>query len=292
VGAWRAGRPLLLKVVGDLAWEIADDLGWVADGVDAFQQRRYGVRVEALRRAQRGVARAARRVIVPSAYVRRIVEGWGVEASRLEVVPNGVAPLDAPPLSPEKARAELGLAGDYVVTSVGRLIPLKRFERLIEALAQLRSDLPEARLVLIGSGPGEGPLRALATERGLAERVRFTGRLSRADVMKHLRASHVFALVSTHEGFSHALLEAMQAGVPVLATDVGGNREVLEDGRCGQLLGDASPPAIARALRDLHGAEAARARLAAEGERRARESWPAMLAATLQAFERTLAGPR
>jgi glycosyltransferase involved in cell wall biosynthesis len=289
IGARLAGRPTLLKVVGDLAWEIADDLGWIGDGVEAFQRRRYGLRVESLRRAQRAVARAGRRVIVPSGWVRRIVEGWGVDPARLQVVHNGVPPLEVPLPSREEARRRLGLAGDFVVTSIGRLIPLKRFELLIEALARLRADVPGARLVLVGSGPQEDRLRALAASAGVAERVRFTGRLPHAEVMAHLRASDAFALVSTHEGYSHVLLEAMQAGAVVVATDVGGNRETLEDGRCGRLLRDATAEEIAGALRDVWRSPAERLRLAAEGERRARESWPAMLHGTTEAFERTLA---
>ncbi|HVR71260.1 MAG TPA: glycosyltransferase family 4 protein [Vicinamibacteria bacterium] len=289
VGARLARRPALLKVVGDLAWEIADELGWTEDGVDVFQTRRYGPRVEALRRLQRTVARGARGVIVPSAYLRRMVLDWGVEPERLHVVQNGVPPPAHPLPSAEQARQRLGLAGDFVVTSIGRLIPLKRFDLLIRALAALRGEVPQARLVLVGSGPCESALRALASESGLAERVRFAGRLPHAEVVHHLRASHVFALVSTHEGFSHVLLEAMQAGVPVVATDVGGNREVVEDGRCGRLLEEASPAAVAAALGDLWRSAVLRARLATEGERRARESWPAMLEGTLRAFAHVLA---
>jgi glycosyltransferase involved in cell wall biosynthesis len=292
IGARLARRPTLLKVVGDLAWEIADESGWVKDGVDVFQRRRYGPRVESLRRAQRAVARGARRVIVPSAWVRDIVAGWGVKADRLHVVHNAVPPLDAPLPAADEARRRLGLAGDFVVTSVGRLIPLKRFALLIEALAQLRPELPEARLVLVGSGPCEHALRARAANLGVADRVHFAGRLPPDEVRLQLRASDVFALVSTHEGFSHVLLEAMQAGVPVLATDVGGNREALEDGRCGGLLRKATGAAIAEALWGLAGRPAERARLAAEGERRARESWPAMLEGTLQAIEQALPGGR
>jgi glycosyltransferase involved in cell wall biosynthesis len=287
-GARLAGRPALLKVVGDLAWEIANDLGWVEDGVDAFQLRRYGPRVEALRRVQAAVARGARGVIVPSAYVRRIVESWGVDRGRLYTVPNGVPPLETALRPPEEERQRLGLAGDFVVASVGRLIPLKRFDLLIEALARLVPAVPEARLVLVGSGPCESRLRARAAALGVGDRVRFAGRLPHAEVLRHLRASHVFALVSTHEGFSHVMLEAMQAGVAVLAADVGGNREVADDGRCARLLGEATPDAVAAALLELWRSPAERARLAAAGEPRARESWPAMLEGTLQAFERAL----
>jgi glycosyltransferase involved in cell wall biosynthesis len=292
-GARWARRPLALKVVGDLAWEIADDRGWVADGVAAFQAKRYGARVEALRAVQRRVARAAERVIVPSRYVERIVAGWGVRAQRLHVVPNGVPPLAAPLPSREAARAELGLPGSsFVIASVGRLIALKRFELLIAALGLLRGRVPDPRLVLAGAGPREDALRAHAAGQGLSDRVRLTGRLAPADVRRLLRAADVFALVSTHEGFSHVLLEAMQAGAAVVATDVGGNREVLEDGRCGRLVQDASPEGIASALVALHGAPGERARLCEAAERRARESWPAYLEGTLDVLERARARAR
>jgi glycosyltransferase involved in cell wall biosynthesis len=221
-----------------------------------------------------------------------MVTGWGVDPERLDVVHNGVPPLDAPLPPAEEARRRLGLAGDFVVSSVGRLIPLKRLDLLIRAVAALRADTPEVRLLLVGSGPCEARLRALAAALEIADRVRFTGRLHHRDVLLHLRASHVFALVSTHEGFSHVLLEAMQAGVPVLATDVEGNREVLEDGRSGRLLGEAGVAIVAEALRELWGDRGERTRLAAAGERRARESWPVMLERTLDAFARTLAEVR
>jgi glycosyltransferase involved in cell wall biosynthesis len=146
--------------------------------------------------------------------------------------------------------------------------------------------------VLVGSGPCAPRLRALAGDLGVADRVRFTGRLDHADVQLHLRASHIFALVSTHEGFSHVLLEAMQAGVPVLATDVGGNRELVEDGRTGRLLRTADVSELAHLLRELRDDHGQRARLAEAGQRRAHQGWPAMLEGTLRAFERALAEPR
>ena len=285
-GARLARRPLLLKVVGDLAWEIADDLGWIADGVDAFQARRYGARVQALRRAQRAVARAAAQVIVPSRYVQRIVAGWGVPADRLQVIPNGVPPPEIPLPDRDAARRELGLDGGFVVTSIGRFIPLKRFDRLVTAVGRLRDRAPDVRLVLIGSGPAEPALRALAAATGVADRVRFAGRLPHAEVMRHLRASDLFALVSTHEGFSHVLLEAMQAGVPAMATDVGGNRETLEDGGCGRLLASAEPDAIAAAILELSRTPEERARLAAAGQARAAGSWPAMVGRTIEMLSR------
>jgi teichuronic acid biosynthesis glycosyltransferase TuaC len=203
-----------------------------------------------------------------------------------------VRPLDVPLPSAAEARQRLDLSHGFVVTSVGRLIPLKRFDLLIRATAALRPHVPEMRLVLVGSGPCEAGLRALAAELGVAGRVRFTGGLAHRDVLLHLRASDLFALVSTHEGFSHVLLEAMQADVPVLAADVGGNNEAVEGGHAGRLLRDTSVENLTEAIGEMWRSPGERARLAEAGKRRARESWPAMLEQTLAAFERTLAGTR
>jgi glycosyltransferase involved in cell wall biosynthesis len=217
--------------------------------------------------------------------VHGIVAGWGVPAGRLQVIANGVPPPEVPLPAREAVRRELGFEG-FVVTSIGRFIPLKRFDRLITAVGRLRDRVPEVRLLLIGSGPSEPVLRAHAEAAGMADRVRFAGRLPHAEVMRHLRGSDLFALVSTHEGFSHVLLEAMQAGVPAIATDVGGNRETLEDGRCGRLLASAEPDAIAAGILELARAPEERARLAAAGEARAAASWPAMVARTIETLSR------
>ncbi|MGL1834070.1 glycosyltransferase [Rhodocyclaceae bacterium SMB388] len=129
----------------------------------------------------------------------------------------------------DAARDTLGLPREaFVVANVGRLHPDKDQATLIRAFAHARERLPAgALLAIIGSGRLEAKLEALAQELGLGESVRLLGQVP--EVWRHFRAFDVFALSSDHEPFGMVLLEAMVAGVPVIATDCGGAPEVLVD---------------------------------------------------------------
>lgn len=151
-------------------------------------------------------------------------------------------------LNREAARAELGVEGDqFLFGSVGRLIPKKRFDLLLRALA----GLPDARLLLIGGGRERARLEALATQLGIVDRVRFVGHVDNASRL--LRAFDAFVLPSgAEEAFGIALLEAMLAGVPVLASDAPGPSEVL--GETGTQFPDGDEAGLTEALRNMFAA--------------------------------------
>ncbi|MBI3305361.1 glycosyltransferase family 4 protein [Candidatus Parcubacteria bacterium] len=257
----KTGVPYVVKVVGDYAWEAYQNTGETAQrgglhGIDEFQRRSVGgLRVRLLRFFERLVARSASRVIVPSHYLARIVAGWGVEPERISLVYNG---FEAPAV-PERgvARRELGVSGQMVI-SVGRLVPWKGFDVLLTALAQLAG----VQLIIIGDGSDRTRLERIADERGVAERVRFVGRLPRERVLARLAAADVFALLSAYEGLPHTVLEAMSARTPVIVSAAGGNREVVEDGVNG-LVVEPTPAAAAEAISRLLADPALRERLAA-----------------------------
>lgn len=202
--------------------------------------------------------------------VRREALAFGLAPERLDLVPNGVetAPsgLDGP-LAPawlaEAARQDL-------VLFVGRLAEQKGLDVLLAALAHLVPSAPSVRLACAGDGPLRAELEARARALGLAERVRFLG--VRDDVLALLRAARAFVLPSRSEGLSNALLEAMVAGTPIVATDIPGNRAVVTHEREALLVAPDDPVALAAALRQLIGdpplatrlARAARARVDAD----------------------------
>lgn len=159
-------------------------------------------------------------------------------------------------LAAADARAALGLQfDDWVVGNVGRLHPDKDQTTLLHGFAQALPRLPAtARLVIVGEGRLEGSLKRLAAELGIDAKVTFTGQLAQA--ARYFRAFDVFALSSDHEPFGMVLLEAMVAGVPVIATACGGAQEVVEG--VGSLfpLGDA--PALADLLVEVAHYDAAR----------------------------------
>lgn len=172
----------------------------------------------------------------------RIREIPGIDPSRVHVIPNGVdvafwGAVEGPPLA-ERAP---------VVFSTGRLHPVKGHDVLIRAMPRVRDRVPDARLWLAGEGPCLGDLRQLAAGLGIADAVEFTGRLDRQDVRSRMSRARVFVLPSRSEGLPLALLEAMAAGLPVVATSVGGVPEVIDE-TMGALVAPEDPATLAEAI--------------------------------------------
>ncbi len=216
-------RPFVVRIPGDYAWEQSVQRFGVTDPIDTFQSSRYDFRTELLRRVQRWVAGKADAVITPSEYFKGIVSGWIGRADRVHVVHGGVRFDGEEPMPPRRE-------GNIVIVTVGRLVPWKGVAALIELVA----EHPEWKLAVIGDGPQAAELQARA--RRLNAPVVFTGALSRREVSTQLRRATVFVLNTSFENFSHQLLEAMHAGVPVVATRIGGVPELIEDGKEGLLV--------------------------------------------------------
>ena len=140
-------------------------------------------------------------------------------------------------------RADLHLVGyDHVIGAVGSLYPVKGHIHLIKALPEILRACPKTLLLLVGQGELEQVLKAEVVKRNLDAHVRFLG--FRSDVPALLSLLDVFVLPSLSEGLSMALLEAMAAGKPVVATKVGGNSELVLDGDTGFLIDSESPESI------------------------------------------------
>lgn len=165
-----------------------------------------------------------------------------------------------------EARAALGAPEEgFHVGCVARLAAVKDHATLVEAFARFRAARPDAHLTLIGDGPERAALEARVEALGLAGAVTFAG--ERSDVAPLLPAFDVFALSSRSEGISLTLLEAAAAGLPIVATRVGGNQEVVVDGETGLLVPAANPAAFAAALSAVAG-RADRTALGAAGRER------------------------
>jgi len=199
-----------------------------------------------------------------------LVKHIGLPEASVEVLHNGVdlsrfnvaARTDAP--AREALRRDWGVpAGALVVGSVGRLVAVKNYGLLLRAVA---ASGPYLHLVLAGEGPERAALTALAASLGIASRVHLLGHSN--DVDRVLGAFDVFVLPSISEGMSNTLLEAMAAGVPPVASDVGGNGEIVRDGIDGRLFPSDDEAALRACLVALCGDGAERARLAAAARER------------------------
>jgi len=206
------------------------------------------------------------RLIVVSGLLRdEIAEWFDFPRSRVIAIPNGVDTArfrPAPGFDAADIRRKL-LGGDYrMVSNVARLVPQKAQSYLVEAMAPVLSARPDVRLALVGDGPLRDEVMELAARLDIDEKVVITG--IRSDVPAILAATDVFVLSSLWEGMPVALLEAMAAGCPAVATDVGGVAQVLKHGVTGLLVRPADPPALAAAISEcLDHPELARQRAAA-----------------------------
>lgn len=191
------------------------------------------------------------RVVAVSEDAARVaVDVERVRPEKVLTILNGVDTGEFRPRAAAAARAALGIPPDgFHVGCVARLAPIKDHRTLLAAFARLRAAIPGAHLTLIGDGSERAALEAFSAELGLAQGVTFAG--ERAEVAPLLPAFDVFALSSKSEGISLTLLEAAAAGLPVVATRVGGNAEVVVDGCTGLLVPAGDPEAFASALTSL-----------------------------------------
>jgi glycosyltransferase involved in cell wall biosynthesis len=211
--------------------------------------------------AERLAARWTNALIVVSQFDRDLALRFGVGApSRIRVVYNGV------PDVPQRAKPSEG--GPVVATMVARFTPQKDHLTLLQAARLVDGDW---RLVLVGDGPTRPAVERFVERNRLAHRVSFLG--LRDDVPDILARSHVFCLVSNWEGLPISVIEAMRAGLPVVATDVGGVRELVVHGRTGLLCRRQDPEHVAECLSSVLDSAYRRALLGANGRARYEESF-------------------
>ncbi|MEK7530586.1 MAG: glycosyltransferase family 4 protein [Patescibacteria group bacterium] len=243
-------KRFVLRVPGDHAWEQGVQRFHVLELLDNFPiwNWRWNPMLMIMRMLQLRVARAAACVVVPSAYLARIVATWGVPPERIHVVYNGVTVEDVG--TREVIRGMLHFEGRLLI-SVGRLVPWKGFDTVIRVFASLKKKHPDLTLFIVGSGPEEERLMALARTKKVESSVIFAGSVDRDALLRYLKAADIFVLNTSYEGLSHLVLETMSVGTPVVTTDVGGNGEVITDGIDGYLIKPNSMPQLEKRIEEL-----------------------------------------
>lgn len=251
-------------------------------------------------RIHRKAFRSAECVIANARRVKEFTcREYALEPSRVRVVPNGVdgAMFAADPASRIAVRRELGIAQDeFVAGTVARVSAEKNLDLLVDVAAAIAPDgAGPLRIVIAGEGPGLAALRERVASGGLGRTIMLTGACH--DVPRMLASFDVFVQTSSTEGLPNAVMEAMAAGLPVVATRVGGTEEVVQEGVTGFLIEPEEPrivEAIASRLHDLAQnrqtaaglGSAARARIAAEF------SMTRMVDETISVYEASMRGRR
>ena len=200
----------------------------------------------------------------------------GLDPGAIRVVYNGIdfdrLERSADPARPAAIRAELGIpAAAPVLGGVFRMSEEKRPLLWIEAAAETAKARPDAHFLVCGDGPMKEDMRRLALERGIAERLHLPG--SQTDIANWYRAMDCVLLTSRHEGLPNVLMEAQSLGVPVVTTKVGGAPEVVEEGRTGFAVPDATGASLAAAILRVVGEPAWRAAASARGRVFVRENF-------------------
>jgi glycosyltransferase involved in cell wall biosynthesis len=189
---------------------------------------------------------------------------------RVTCIHNGIMNgVRGEPNEPGITRRDIGIAGSaFVVGLVGRLSPVKGIEYLLRAVSLLVNErgMQSIQALIIGGGPLLKSLEDLSRSLGIAAHVKFLG--ERHDVPSLLRLLDVCVMPSLHEGIPMALLEAMRAGCPVIATAVGGIPEVIRDGKEGMLVPSKDPKALAQAIGEMYASMPDRKRFSLAGQER------------------------
>jgi glycosyltransferase involved in cell wall biosynthesis len=280
-------KRLVLKIVGDYAWEqavqikdfspranplrresrvvgpLAEKLkipdGFVnLDEFYPFRASNYPLKIRLHQKIQSWVAKRADSIITPSEYLKRIVTKWGIEEEKINVVYNAVQlpPSVIPRFnrgiqkqipkqvrndiveSPVPPSSRLCWAGKpendndrkyFTIISVGRLVPWKGYEGLIEAFVELTKNYSNLKLKIVGEGPQMSNIQFLISKFNLDEKIQLLGSLSHEKTLEEIANADLFVLNSAYEGLSHVVLEALAVGTPVITTTAGGNPEVIKN---------------------------------------------------------------
>ncbi len=191
-----------------------------------------------------------------------------IPGEKIEVLYNGVDLSRFDMRDQAAARALLGIsAGQFVIGSVGRLVPVKNYALLMRAVARLDG----VHLVLVGDGPERASLERLKRDLKLEGRVTLPGH--RSDIAELIGGFDVFALTSLNEGMSNTLLEAMAGGVAVVASDVGGNREIVRNGIDGMLFDSDDESALVGIFETLVRDRATKEKFGAAARRRVMDTF-------------------
>jgi len=219
-------------------------------GVLEWARRMVGWRERQLTRLAMAGHMSSRTICVSKAVRDRLVREYRYPDARTIAIANGVDVVHfrRPPIQTSEIRKALAIGhGEPVILAVASLVPQKRIDLLLETMARLAADGRRCTCIVAGDGPLRTRLSQQAADLGVSSAVFFVGFVT--DIRPYLDACDLFVLSSDKEGLPLALLEAMAYGVPCIATDVGGNGEVIANGENGLLVTPGSSEALAAAIR-------------------------------------------
>jgi len=233
LGSYRSGikigRPKMVTVHEVWQGEWTQNMGLINGAIGTILEKAY-------------LRNPFDRYITVSEFTKAKLAEVGIDPGRISVINSGIDRSIFAGMAPEKFSAP-------TILSICRLVPYKKVDMLIRAVAALRTKYPDIRLLVVGKGPEEAPLRQLVQDLGLSRNVEFLGKVATTEeIVRLLKRSHVFALPSIVEGFGLVVVEAMAAGTPWVASDLLPIREATGGGLGGRLFRPLDLDDLVRAL--------------------------------------------
>jgi len=298
--ALRVGRRLGIPVVYEVRafWEDA--------AVDHGTSREWGLRYRASRALETYALKRADHVTTICEGLKADIIARGIPESRVTVIPNAVdiGEFRFGLAADEQLKRDLGLTGHTVIGFIGSFYAYEGLDLLVQALPRVLQVRPDAHLLLVGGGPQEQALRTAVREAGLQDKAVFTGRVPHGEVQRYYSVVDVFAYPRHSMRLTELVtplkpLEAMAQGQLLVASDVGGHRELIRDGETGMLFKAGSEQALADALLRLLDERARWPQMRAQGRRFVEEerTWARSVARYAPIFARlasttAVGGPR
>lgn len=220
-------KRLVIRIGGIFSWEMAFGKKWTNVLVEEFLSKKQCLKSEILKSIDRWVISRCDLTVANSIYTKKLLTLNKIDAKKITVIYNAFDPIEIKKIDPDEYKKELGLDGKKIILSLGRLVAWKNIDKLVRFVQKLPDKY---HLLIVGDGPEKDTIEHLIKVDGLDDRISVLGRKNRKeeDFGKIFQTADYFALISSFEGASHVLLEAIQFDLPVIASDIEPNRETLQ----------------------------------------------------------------
>lgn len=219
-------KRVVIRIGGIFSWEYSFNKKWTSDLSDDFLQKKQCLKSELLKAIDRFVISKCNKVIANSRYTKNLLISNGIPEEKIVVIYNPVANLTTEELREKKTKKELGLPEKKIILAIGRLVPWKNFDKLIE-FSKAASD--EFLFLIIGNGPEKGRLLSLIQKNNLKNKIEIRDAIPKNQLSHYYQIADAVVLISSFEGLSHVLLEAMQRNISIIASGIYPNKEALEN---------------------------------------------------------------
>ena len=245
-------KPMILRFTGDSVWETAFNNGDTNDDITSFQKQDHGSKMRYLLWRRNFVLKQAHTIITDCEFLKNLLEVIGIDTKKVTMINNPTDHLPEVEFDRDIYKKANHLK-DNVLMTMGRLVPWKGIQALIEVIPDILEKYPETSLAIVGDGPEEDKLKKLSNELQLSKSVIFFGKVTdKQEKRKIYDSTNVFILNTFYEGMSNTILEAMGTRKPVIATRSGGNPEFVNENN-GILVDYNDKEQIKNAMLDLLG---------------------------------------